>query len=169
MSPDTASSEQVPLDGLAERLVQRLRERSWSIATGESLTAGLVSSTIASVPGCSAVFRGAIVAYAPEVKTEVLNVPVELLRQGIVTEEVARALAQGARSRLGATVGIGTTGAAGPDDHDGMPVGTACIAVCSPWGERVRTVRVTGDRSQVRHAVTQAAMEAALEILEAGE
>ncbi|HBF26706.1 MAG TPA: hypothetical protein DDW61_02860, partial [Actinobacteria bacterium] len=108
-------------------------------------------------------------AYAPEVKTEVLNVPVELLRQGIVTEEVARALAQGARSRLGATVGIGTTGAAGPDDHDGMPVGTACIAVCSPWGERVRTVRVTGDRSQVRHAVTQAAMEAALEILEAGE
>ncbi|MEC8503970.1 MAG: CinA family protein, partial [Actinomycetota bacterium] len=153
MSPDTASSEQVPLDGLAERLVQRLRERSWSIATGESLTAGLVSSTIASVPGCSAVFRGAVVAYAPEVKTEVLNVPVELLRQGIVTEEVARALAQGARSRLGATVGIGTTGAAGPDDHDGMPVGTACIAVCSPWGERVRTVRVTGDRSQVRHAV----------------
>ncbi|MEC7363054.1 MAG: CinA family protein [Actinomycetota bacterium] len=169
MSPDTASSEQVPLDGLAERLVQRLRERSWSIATGESLTAGLVSSTIASVPGCSAVFRGAVVAYAPEVKTEVLNVPVELLRQGIVTEEVARALAQGARSRLGATVGIGTTGAAGPDDHDGMQVGTACIAVCSPWGERVRTVRVTGDRSQVRHAVTQAAMEAALEILEAGE
>ena len=169
MSPDTASSEQVPLDGLAERLVQRLRERSWSIATGESLTAGLVSSTIASVPGCSAVFRGAVVAYAPEVKTEVLNVPVEELRQGIVTEEVARALAQGARSRLGATVGIGTTGAAGPDDHDGMPVGTACIAVCSPWGERVRTVRVTGDRSQVRHAVTQAAMEAALEILEAGE
>ncbi|MEC9180460.1 MAG: CinA family protein [Actinomycetota bacterium] len=169
MSPDTASSEEVPLDGLAERLVQRLRERSWSIATGESLTAGLVSSTIASVPGCSAVFRGAVVAYAPEVKTEVLNVPVELLRQGIVTEEVARALAQGARSRLGATVGIGTTGAAGPDDHDGMPVGTACIAVCSPWGERVRTVRVTGDRSQVRHAVTQASMEAALEILEAGE
>ena len=169
MSPDTASSEQVPLDGLAERLVQRLRERSWSIATGESLTAGLVSSTIASVPGCSAVFRGAVVAYAPEVKTEVLNVPVELLRQGIVTEEVARALAQGARSRLGATVGIGTTGAAGPEGHDGMPVGTACIAVCSPWGERVRTVRVTGDRSQVRHAVTQAAMEAALEILEAGE
>ena len=169
MSPDTASSEQVPLDGLAERLVQRLRERSWSIATGESLTAGLVSSTIASVPGCSAVFRGSVVAYAPEVKTEVLNVPVELLRQGIVTEEVARALAQGARSRLGATVGVGTTGAAGPDDHDGMPVGTACIAVCSPWGERMRTVRVTGDRSQVRHAVTQAAMEAALEILEAGE
>ncbi|MEC7591296.1 MAG: CinA family protein [Actinomycetota bacterium] len=169
MSPDTASSEQVPLDGLAERLVQRLRERSWSIATGESLTAGLVSSTIASVPGCSAVFRGAVVAYAPEVKTEVLNVPVELLRQGIVTEEVARALAQGARSRLGATVGLGTTGVAGPDDHDGMPVGTACIAVCSPWGERVRTVRVTGDRSQVRHAVTQASMEAALEILEAGE
>lgn len=169
MSPDNASSEQVPLDELAERLVQRLRERSWSIATGESLTAGLVSSTIASVPGCSAVFRGAVVAYTPEVKTEVLNVPGELLGQGIVTEEVARALAQGARSRLGATVGIGTTGAAGPDDHDGMPAGTACIAVCSPWGERVRTVRVTGNRSQVRHAVTQAAVEAALEILEAGE
>ena len=97
MSPDTPSSEQVLLDELAERLVQRLRERSWTIATGESLTAGLVSSTIASVPGCSVVFRGAVVAYAPEVKTEVLNVPVELLRQGIVTEEVARALAEGAR------------------------------------------------------------------------
>jgi len=169
MSPDTASSEPVSLDELAERLVQRLCERSWSIATGESLTAGLVSSTIASVPGCSAVFRGAVVAYAPEVKTEVLNVPGELLRQGIVTEEVARALARGARSRLGATVGIGTTGAAGPDGHDGMPAGTACIAVSTPAGERVRTLRVTGVRSQVRHAVTQAAIEAALEILEAGE
>ncbi|MGA0222261.1 MAG: CinA family protein [Candidatus Nanopelagicales bacterium] len=121
------------------------------------------------MPGCSAVFRGAVVAYAPEVKTEVLNVPGELLRQGIVTEEVARALAEGARSRLGATVGIGTTGAAGPDDHDGMPAGTACIAVCSPSGERVRTLRITGNRSQVRHAVTQAAVEAALEILEDGE
>ena len=169
MSPDAPSSEPVLLDQLAERLVQRLRERSWTIATGESLTAGLVSSTIASVPGCSAVFRGTVVAYAPEVKTEVLNVPVELLRQGIVTEEVARALAEGARSRLKATVGIGTTGAAGPDGHDGMPAGTACIAVCSPSGEQVRTLRVTGDRSQVRHAVTQAAVEAALEILEAGE
>ena len=169
MGPDTPSPEQALLDQLAERLVQRLRERSWSIATGESLTAGLVSSTIASVPGCSAVFRGAVVAYAPEIKTEVLNVPVELLRKGIVTEEVALALAQGARSRLGATVGIGTTGAAGPDDHDGMPAGTACIAVCSPSGERVRTVHITGDRSQVRHAVTQAAVEAALEILDARE
>ena len=169
MSPDPPSSEPVLLDELAERLVQRLWERSWTIATGESLTAGLVSSTIASVPGCSAVFRGTVVAYAPEVKTEVLNVPVELLRQGIVTEEVARALAEGARSRLGATVGIGTTGAAGPDGHDGMPAGTACIAVCSPSGEQVRTLRVTGDRSQVRHAVTQDAVGAALEILEAGE
>ena len=169
MGPDTPSPEQALLDQLAERLVQRLRERSWTIATGESLTAGLVSSTIASVPGCSAVFRGAVVAYAPEVKTEVLNVPGELLRQGIVTEEVARALAEGARSRLGATVGIGTTGAAGPDDHDGMPAGTACIAVSTPWGERARTLRATGDRLQVRHAVTQAAMEAALEILEDGE
>ena len=169
MSPDAPSSEPVLLDQLAERLVQRLRERSWTIATGESLTAGLVSSTIASVPGCSAVFRGTVVAYAPDVKTEILNVPVELLRQGIVTEEVARALAEGARSRLKATVGIGTTGAAGPDGHDGMPAGTACIAVCSPSGEQVRTLRVTGDRSQVRHAVTQAAVEAALEILDAGE
>ena len=86
MSPDTPSSEQVPLDQLAERLVRRLQKRSWSIATGESLTAGLVSSTIASVPGCSAVFRGAVVAYAPEVKAEVLNVPGELLTQGIVID-----------------------------------------------------------------------------------
>ena len=169
MSPETPSSQQALLDQLAERLVRRLQERSWSIATGESLTAGLVSSTIASVPGCSAVFRGAVVAYAPEIKTEVLDVPVELLRQGIVTEEVASALAQGARSRLGATVGIGTTGAAGPDDHDGTPAGTACIAVCGPSAQRARTLRVTGDRSQVRHAVTQAAVEAALEVLEAGE
>jgi nicotinamide-nucleotide amidase len=169
VSADTPSPEQALLDELAERLVQRLRERSWCIATGESLTAGLVSSTIASVPGCSAVLRGGVVAYAPEVKTEVLNVPVEMLMQGIVTEEVALALAQGARARLGATVGIGTTGAAGPDDHDGMPAGTACIAVCSPSGQRARTVRVTGDRSQVRHAVTQAAIEAALEILDAEE
>ena len=169
MSPETPASQQALLDQLAERLVRRLQERSWSIATGESLTAGLVSSTIATVPGCSAVLRGGVVAYAPEVKTEVLNVSVELLNQGSVTEEVAVALAQGARSRLGATMGIGTTGAAGPDDHDGMPAGTACIAVCGPSVQRARTLRVAGDRSQVRRAVTQAAVEAAVEILEVGE
>lgn len=147
-------------------LVSVLREHDLSVATGESLTAGLVSAAIADVPGCSAVHRGGVIAYQAEVKHRLLGVPQEVLQRGVVTAEVATALAIGARQALGADVGIGTTGAAGPESHDGAPPGTAWIAVAIR-GEEPRTERVTvsGNRSQVREAVTQRALELAVRAL----
>jgi nicotinamide-nucleotide amidase len=145
---------------LASRVVQGLLQRSWTIATGESLTAGLVAATLADIPGCSQVLRGGVVAYVPEVKTELLGVGPEVLASGIVSEPVALAMAQGAAERLGADVGVGTTGAAGPDSHDGAAPGTACIGVWTSNAQRTQTVHVSGDRAHVRLEVTRITLEA---------
>ena len=154
------------LTDLATRVVQSLRARGWTVATGESLTAGMVSAVLAAVPGASSVLRGGVVAYAPDVKNTLLGVPMETLERGIVSEEVALAMADGARVHLQAHVGVGTTGAAGPEPHDGQPAGTACLAVSTPHGSRARTVRIPGARSQVRQGVTAAALEEVLEAVE---
>ena len=150
----------------AQRVIAALIERSWSLACGESLTGGLVCSQLASVPGCSAVLRGGVVAYQPEVKEQVLGVPAEVIAQGLVTAEVAAALAHGAARTLGADVGIGTTGAAGPDPHDGAPPGSAWIAVQVPGQPTVTEhIQASGARQEVREQVAQAAIALAARLL----
>lgn len=151
---------------LASQVVEGLLRRSWTIATGESLTAGLIAATLADIPGCSHVLRGGVVAYVPAVKTEMLGVGPKVLALGIVSEPVALAMAQGAAERLGADVGVGTTGAAGPDAHDGSPPGTACIGLWTPNAQRTRTVHVSGDRAHVRLEVTRITLEAIVELLD---
>lgn len=121
-----------------------------TIATGESLTGGLVAATLAQVPGCSAVLRGGIVAYQRDVKASLLDVPESALAEGLVSEAVALAMARGAAARLGADVGIGTTGVAGPEPHDGEPVGSAWIAVSVGGSAVARHLSLTGDREQIR-------------------
>jgi nicotinamide-nucleotide amidase len=121
-------------------------------------------SGISGGPGPAAAFvdyrHGGVVAYVPEVKTELLGVSPQVLASGIVSEPVALAMARGAAERLGADVGVGTTGAAGPDSHDGAMPGTACIGVWTPNGERTQTVHVSGDRAHVRLEVTRITLEA---------
>jgi nicotinamide-nucleotide amidase len=123
-----------------------LAERDWTIALAESATGGLVASRLTSVAGASAVFRGAIVPYAPELKDQFLGVDVDA---GVVTEEVALAMARGVRARFGADVGVGVTGSAGPEPLE-AEVGTMIVAVVTPEGEGVRTLRLPGDRERVR-------------------
>jgi nicotinamide-nucleotide amidase len=150
---------------LSERIVAALRGRGWSIATGESLTAGMVASTLAEVPGCSDVLRGGVIAYQVDVKESVLGVSDRAIAQGVVSEQVALELAHGAARTLGARVGVGTTGAAGPQPHDGAPAGTVWVAVWvhgGPGGAdqvRSRQLHASGDRAQVRAAATQSALE----------
>jgi len=137
----------------AETVIAEAIEREWAIACGESLTGGLVCAQLASVPGCSAVLRGGIVAYQVEVKERALGVTPDVLAHGLVSEQVATALASGARAALGAEIGIGTTGAAGPDPHDGAAPGSAWIAVSLPGASRgPRNCRstVTAGRSAPR-------------------
>lgn len=141
-----------------------LRQRGETVACAESLTAGLVAATIADTPGASAVLRGAVVAYAADVKISALGVPAELIeRVGTVDPEVAIALAQGVRPRLRATWGLGTTGVAGPGPSEGRPAGTVHVAVAGPWGTVTRPLALSGSRSQIRHDTVEAVLGLALE------
>lgn len=150
-----------------ERLLGALTERDWSVATGESLTAGLVASTMAEVPGASTVLRGGVVAYQPEIKHRLLGIPMQTIEAGLVTAEVAIGLAVGATQALGADVGIGTTGAAGPTSHDGVEPGTVWVAVVVPGRDpRAELVRLTGNRAEVREGTVLAALELAVSAIE---
>jgi nicotinamide-nucleotide amidase len=145
---------------LARTAIGLLIERGETIASAESLTGGLVAAALTSVPGASAAFRGGIVAYATDLKAAVLGVPDDLLEQrGAVDPAVAEAMAEGARSRLGTTVGISTTGVAGPDPADGKPVGTVFVAVAGPGGAVSRELALTGDRQAIRAASVESALD----------
>ena len=138
----------------------RLRELDLSVGTAESLTGGLVCAALTSVPGASTVVRGGVVAYASEVKADVLGVDRDLLaREGAVCEPVAAALADGIRRVLGCAVGLSTTGVAGPDPADGKPVGTVFVGASGPWGILVDELALTGDREQIRAASVLAVLD----------
>jgi nicotinamide-nucleotide amidase len=135
----------------AAAAVHRLVERRETLATAESLTGGLVASTVVEIPGVSSVFRGGLVVYATDLKHALAGVDEQLLKErGAVDPDVARALAAGARERCSADWGIATTGVAGPEPQDGMPVGLVYVAVAGPAGETVRELRLTGSRAEVR-------------------
>jgi nicotinamide-nucleotide amidase len=114
-------------------LVALLVARGETLAVAESLTGGLLAATLVEVPGVSRVLRGGLVVYATDLKTSLAGVPADLLAaRGPVDPDVARALAAGARARCGADWGLGTTGVAGPDPQDGVPVGTVYVAIAPP-------------------------------------
>jgi nicotinamide-nucleotide amidase len=135
----------------AAAAVQALKQRRETFATAESLTGGLVAATVVEIPGVSAVFRGGLVVYATDLKHALAGVDEKLLAdRGPVDPDVARALATGARERCGADWGLATTGVAGPEPQDGVPVGLVYVAVSSAAGETVRELRLGGSRAEVR-------------------
>jgi nicotinamide-nucleotide amidase len=146
---------------LAGAIVRRLADRGLSLGTAESCTGGAVADAIVAVPGASAAFRGAVVAYANEVKTALLNVPERTLQTaGAVSEETAVAMARGGRERLGADVVISITGIAGPEGGtQEKPVGLVWYALAFGDGE-IETRRLTfpGDRADIRERATVAAL-----------
>lgn len=134
-------------------VVARLTALGQTVGCAESLTGGLVVARLVDVPGASAVVRGGVVAYATDLKASVLGVDADLLdRQGAVDGEVARQLAHGARRVLGADWGLATTGVAGPEPQDGMPVGCVFVAVAGPGDTVVERHDLQGDRARVRAA-----------------
>jgi nicotinamide-nucleotide amidase len=141
-------------------LVARLRGLRQTVATAESLTAGMVAAELASVPGASAVLRGGLIVYATELKAKLAGVDEALLAEhGAVHPDVAAQLAAGARERCEATWGIGLTGVAGPDPQDGVEPGTVYVAVAGPAGTQVRRLGLAGGRNQVREGSVTAALE----------
>lgn len=149
----------------ATRVVTALRASGLSVATGESLTAGLLAATLADVPGCSTVLRGGVIAYQPDVKAALLHVPPEALASGVVSREVAGAMAAGAAIALGADLGIATTGVAGPEPHDGEPVGSVWVGVSLHDRVWTRHLSLAGDRQDIRRQTVVAGLALVEEVL----
>jgi len=141
---------------LATEIVGLLTSAGHTVAAAESLTGGLVAAALTDVPGASNAFRGGVVAYATELKAEVLGVDVGMLkRHGPVYAPVAAAMAEGIRQRFGATIGVATTGVAGPGPQDGHPAGTVHVAVSLADDTVVRTMALAGDRDEVRRLAVE--------------
>lgn len=136
---------------VAVELVARLTAMGQTVAVAESLTGGLVAAALTDVAGASAVVRGGVLAYATDLKAQVLGVDQGLLaRVGAVDADVAEQMATGVRSLMGATYGLATTGVAGPDQADGKAVGTVYVAVTGPGSTTVKALRLSGDRGEIR-------------------
>ena len=142
-------------DTMESVVLQALRDRRLTLGLAESVTGGLVAGRLTAVPGASDVFRGSIVSYASEVKFDLLGVPVG----AVVSEAAAAAMATGARRALGADVGLALTGVAGPSEQDGMPVGTLCVGIALGDHVHTRTLRMPGQREQMRQMSVISALD----------
>jgi nicotinamide-nucleotide amidase len=152
----TGSDRTAEVDASAPALVAALAARGETLAVAESLTGGALTAALVDVPGASAVLRGGVVAYATELKQTLLGVDEALLAaHGAVDADVARQMAEGARTRLGATWGVATTGVAGPEPQDGQAPGTVFVAVAGPPGIRVEELLLPGGRAEVRAATVR--------------
>ena len=143
-------------EAIEDAVARVLLEHGLTVGLAESLTGGLAASRLVNVPGASGWFRGAVVSYATDVKQSVLGVPVG----PVVSEEAARAMAEGAVKVLGSDVGLAITGVAGPDPQEGHSPGTVFVGLATPGRETESFgFRVPGDRDRVRQYATIAALD----------
>lgn len=145
---------------LSEAVGHRLKERGETLAVAESCTGGLLGGAITDIPGSSSWFPGGVISYANEVKVEHVGVKQEtLVAVGAVSEEVAGQMAEGIRSRMGTTWGIGITGVAGPGGGtEEKPVGTVWIGLCGPNGTRAVRFQFGEERRSNRERSVGAAL-----------
>jgi nicotinamide-nucleotide amidase len=151
----------------ADEIVAQLRQRDLTIATAESLTAGMLSSAIADIPGASAVLQGGVVAYNNTIKHRILGVSADTLAaRGAVDVETAKQMATGVRERFGADLGVATTGVAGPEPSEGKAVGIVFIALAAQDTTPAKLLRFDGNRAQIRQATVAASLQLVAEWLE---
>jgi nicotinamide-nucleotide amidase len=177
----SAGDAEAALEAAAERLRQRIgvaiygegetdlaavvldlcRAGTFRVAVAESCTGGLVGARLTAIPGSSEIVRGGVVAYDNAVKVSLLGVEaVDLSAHGAVSEPVVRQMATGARNALGAQVGLGVTGIAGPGGGTPeKPVGTVWIAVDVNGNVRSVGLRLWGDRDEIRRRAAQAVLD----------
>ncbi len=134
-------------DTMESVVLQMIGDRGWTFGVAESVTGGLVGGRLTNVAGSSRVFRGGIISYASEVKFSLLGVD----EGPVVSEAAAAQMAEGARRALGCDVALALTGVAGPEEQDGRPAGTLCVAAAFPDGSVVTTaMTLPGMRDQMR-------------------
>jgi nicotinamide-nucleotide amidase len=153
----------VDTDSLENTVITLLRERGRTLAAAESCTGGLLAKRLTDIPGASRVFLGGVTAYTNEAKTKLAGVPRETVETyGAVSRETAEALAKGAREKLGASLGIGITGVAGPgDDEFGNPEGRIFVTLASEDALVTRSLDLYYDRERIRIAAASHALDMA--------
>jgi PncC family amidohydrolase len=146
---------------LASRLGEALIEKERTLAVAESCTGGSLCAAITEIAGSSRYFLGGVVAYHNSVKSEAIGVPEEIIiSEGAVSEAAAVSMAEGARQRLGADVGVGVTGIAGPGGGTvEKPVGTVCLGISAEGVRYSCRRRFAGDREAVRSQAVAWALE----------
>lgn len=152
---------------LVEQLATALKARGQMMVTAESCTGGLIAGACTDLSGSSDWFERGLVSYSNRAKTELLDVPAELItRHGAVSEPVARAMAEGARRRSAVDWAVAVTGVAGPTGGSpDKPVGTVWFAWCTPTGTHAQRHVFAGDRAAVRQATVRHALAGLLEHL----
>jgi len=157
-------------DAAVRALADALLDAKLTIATAESCTGGLIAAACTSVAGSSDWFERGFVTYSNEAKTELLGVAATLIAtRGAVSDEVARAMAEGALARSHAQIAVAVTGIAGPDGGSpGKPVGTVWMAIAaSGAATRSELLQLSGDRRAIREKTVQAALARLLEAAQA--
>ena len=149
------------MNSSAEQALSHLREQGLTLATAESCTGGLLAKRLTDLPGVSACYRGGVVCYTNDAKRDLLGVPEETLeRYGAISEQTARALAQGAAQRLGADIGVGITGIAGPGGGtDDKPTGLVYISVWYDGKFFTRKMQSSLGRDRVRMQAASTALD----------
>lgn len=146
-----------------------LRARGESLSVAESLTGGLLGGALTQVAGSSDVFLGGVVAYNARIKSELLDIPAELIAdRGVVSGEVAVAMASAVARITGSDWAIATTGVAGPGASEGVPAGTVWIAIAGPEVPGLpfsQLLTLHGGRQEIRIATIARALEAFTRIL----
>lgn len=151
----------------ARQLVEALTASNLTFSTAESCTGGLIAKYITDIPGCSSVFFGGCITYTNTVKMQLLDVNPQIIDTYTeVSEECAKAMANGVRRKLGTTIGVSTTGYAGPGGGTPKnPVGTVYIAVATPQETVCRRIQASADhsRQQIREYAALIALQMVME------
>ena len=142
---------------LTKTLADILLSRNWTLSLAESCTGGLVCATLTELAGSSEWFERGYITYSNEAKNECLGVPAQLIESnGAVSEQTAKAMAEGARINSGSDVAISITGIAGPSGGSAdKPVGTVCFGWATENQSLTKTMRFDGDRQAVRRQATE--------------
>ncbi|KGH00999.1 competence damage-inducible protein A [Comamonas thiooxydans] len=157
---ETMSTQASSIEELVRQLAARLTEKGWMLATAESCTGGMIAAACTDLAGSSQWFERGFVTYSNEAKTEMLGVPAELIaKHGAVSEEVVRAMAEGAIRHSRAQVSIAVTGIAGPSGGSAeKPVGTVWVGWSTSDTSNTRRLALHGSRQKIREITTHIAL-----------